>query len=735
LSGYAATRSGTGAWNDNRNFQYNSRNQLTKEPIGLSGNVLATNNYSFDPYKLGVLTNAQWSGGLTNRWQGTLNSLDQIASETWGESNLTLRANGSALNAFSVSAKLDGNSISTVLAGGRWYSDLALLPGNHTLAASAVYAGSSTGSAVTNSFTVVGTNTVIDYYDGAGNLTNRVFANGKIQFLVWDGFGRLVSVVQRDNPTNGFNWTAIYDCLGRRLRTIQTPVINGVTNNGLTLTLDSYYDPQVEYQELAVAVNGQRTWKVMGPDINGRYGGVQGVGGLEATVRESDGLTTPVLNDYFGNVLATFSSSTVNWNPVRASGYGPVIGYQAPTLSLSTPLTDSLLWRSRRMDPSGFYYMGARYYDPVAGHFISPDPLGHTSTMDLYSAFNGDPINFFDPNAWAVIQAWQQTQQNLINSGGFWNNAAAYGVSFGITAFNAFSLGTFSKNDALADRNISGEISDAKFYGGMAVNSGVALASVAAGYGTGAIVSGAFRGTASFGSYVLAGSASGLTSSTMDVVGTRLGYASIGVKYQQTVGQDLTEIGLSTGFGGLFGGITYGLQSSPFFRVGNSPNTVISGHGEIAPGDITIPDGTTLRTFSLKGDAITDELGNAIETGQDLSGIDINIYGPGSKAPNLILHPPTGLTIAGDPIVLSPGAAGAPLSRILYPNMGTVDWACCQVYQGMPPFGVAGFNMFPIVSSLGAGSFGTATSFSTSSPAGDDGSSSSYTAPLGIKWH
>ena len=136
----------------------------------------------------------------------------------------------------------------------------------------------------------------------------------------------------------------------------------------------------------------------MGPDLNGHYGGLNGVGGLEATIRESDGTVTPVLNDFFGNVLATISGTTASWNSVRVGGYGPVLGYQAATLNAGTPLAESLLWRSRRIDPSGFYNLGARYYDPMAGRFLSPDPMGHAGSMDLYSAFNGDPINHFDPD-------------------------------------------------------------------------------------------------------------------------------------------------------------------------------------------------------------------------------------------------------------------------------------------------------------------------------------------------
>lgn len=399
LSGYTATRSGTGAWNDSRNYLYNARNQLTNEPVSVSTGVMANYGFGFDANKLGVRISAQLTGGLTNSWQATgLNSLGQITSEQWNQSGLALRASGAAGNASSVTATLDGSGVATTLGGGRWYSDLMLSAGSHSLAATANYSVGQYAATATSTFTVVtlGTNSVTDYYDGAGYVTNRVFGSGKTQSLTWDGLGRLAKLTQLDTPTNGFIWTAIYDGLGRRLRTVQTPVLNGVTNTGASLTLDSYFDPLVEFQELAVAVNGQRTWQVMGPDLNGRYGGLNGVGGLEATLRESDGLVTPVVNDCFGNVLATIAGTTASWNPVRVGGYGAVLGYQAPLLTTNTLLAESLLWRSRRMDPGGFYNLGARYYDPMAGRFLSPDPLGHAGSLDLYSAFNGDPINQFD---------------------------------------------------------------------------------------------------------------------------------------------------------------------------------------------------------------------------------------------------------------------------------------------------------------------------------------------------
>jgi RHS repeat-associated protein len=263
---------------------------------------------------------------------------------------------------------------------------------------------------------------VTNYFDGAGYVTNRVFYNSnKVQQLTWDGLGRLVGVVERDYVTNGFNWSAIYDASGRRLRTVTIPVTNSVTNVASALTVDSYYDPQVKYAEVAVSVNGVSTWKVLGPDINGRYGGMHGVGGLEATVQEADGATVPVLNDYFGNVLATIASASVTWSPIRVGAYGPVMGYRPATVAPGAVLAETLVWRSRWMDPSGLYCLGTRPYDPMGGHFLSPDPLGHAASMDLYSFCGGDPLNLFDADGRlgkGVIDAAVIVQQGLVQMAG-----------------------------------------------------------------------------------------------------------------------------------------------------------------------------------------------------------------------------------------------------------------------------------------------------------------------------
>jgi RHS repeat-associated protein len=86
-------------------------------------------------------------------------------------------------------------------------------------------------------------------------------------------------------------------------------------------------------------------------------------------------------------------------------------------LEQTRDILKSLAWQSRRIDPTGFFHMGARYYDPVAGAFISTDPLGHAECMDLYSYADGDPVNYSDPTG-RGMQIHSASSTNPISVGG-----------------------------------------------------------------------------------------------------------------------------------------------------------------------------------------------------------------------------------------------------------------------------------------------------------------------------
>ena len=209
---------------------------------------------------------------------GTTDGLGRVGTENWsGPSNLLVRLAGRAVGAASNAVWLNGTLLTTNLvtnAYGGWLADMTLSPSNYTVTAEGTYPASVFGTRrATNAFTVenrVGGMT--NLYDAAGNVTNRTGA-GQAQTLVWDAAGRLVRVVSKSGSTTNWLWTAAYDALGRRLQTVHTPT------NAPATTITSYYDPQVEFGEVGVSVNGVRTWKVLGPDLNGGYGSLQGIGG------------------------------------------------------------------------------------------------------------------------------------------------------------------------------------------------------------------------------------------------------------------------------------------------------------------------------------------------------------------------------------------------------------------------------------------------------------------------
>jgi len=65
------------------------------------------------------------------------------------------------------------------------------------------------------------------------------------------------------------------------------------------------------------------------------------------------------------------------------------------------------LFTGKEKDGSGFYYFGARYYNPRLGRFVTPDPqllnplalnLKDPQTLNLYSYVANNPLRYKDPN-------------------------------------------------------------------------------------------------------------------------------------------------------------------------------------------------------------------------------------------------------------------------------------------------------------------------------------------------
>ncbi|MBS0631903.1 MAG: hypothetical protein JSS11_08320 [Verrucomicrobia bacterium] len=400
ITSYSIQRQGAGTWNESRAYSYTDRGQLAAESYVNAVGASQSLTYQFDGNTtggLGVRTSAYRDAS----WRVTGNAINDFGrtiEESLNGAPRTILTAGTAPGASSVYLRLDGAKIPWVDFNpadsvGTWSAVVDLKPRSYSLTAIA-----STGTMGPQTFEVTPQPvTVTSKYDDNGNVTDRLYSDGKTQVLKWDGLGRLIRMTQRDAFNAGFTWSAVYDGLGRRLQTTYQSVRAGA-NAGDALTTGSWYDPQVEFLEIAATVSGERVWKVYGPDLNGRYGSLQGTGGLEATVIESSGTTKGVINDLSGNGVASVSAGVVSWFNTRVSAYGPLPESWAEPFTEPARLAEATAWRGRRIDPTGFYYLGARYYDPTAGRFISPDPMGHGASMSLYDFANGDPVNYFDPD-------------------------------------------------------------------------------------------------------------------------------------------------------------------------------------------------------------------------------------------------------------------------------------------------------------------------------------------------
>lgn len=223
-SQYGATRTGTGAiTSEARNYSYDD--STTQRGYLLSETFAASTSTT------GTLT-YQFDGGVTA-------GLGQRTS-----ASLSGGLSGTNTSTFSTFARLTGQTVSGSL-----------------LQAPAI------------------ASPVSDSYDATGQLSTHAPGSSTTDNLTWDAFGRLMSV-QRAPTGSGFTWSAVYDGFGRRLQTSETQ------GSGSPLVIQSSYDPEGGFMEAAVTVAGQRDWLVHGPDLDGGYGDLQGMGGVDAVVND-----------------------------------------------------------------------------------------------------------------------------------------------------------------------------------------------------------------------------------------------------------------------------------------------------------------------------------------------------------------------------------------------------------------------------------------------------------------
>jgi RHS repeat-associated protein len=105
------------------------------------------------------------------------------------------------------------------------------------------------------------------------------------------------------------------------------------------------------------------------------------------------------------------------------------------------------LFTGQRLDDTGLYYYGARYYDPQIGRFISPDTLVHNfanpQSFNRYSYCLNNPLKYIDPTGFDPegdpyadgALGWTSDEGWFIGQGGDWYPIAEEAVDFFVSSF------------------------------------------------------------------------------------------------------------------------------------------------------------------------------------------------------------------------------------------------------------------------------------------------------------
>ncbi|MGA2279196.1 MAG: glycohydrolase toxin TNT-related protein [Verrucomicrobiota bacterium] len=424
---------------DSRVYSYaNLSRRLVQEQLNLNGSTTWTNTMVYDNGVSGgpgVLTQMGQANSASNKWSGVADAFSRVATESNSTSLFPAygHVNGQSV---SLNAWLDNQPVSISSVGTnamQWRAMMELAPGTHQLKVSALHPSGIFTAWATNSFTNgLAYQTTADSYDSAGNITNRVWKNPsgtveRTQTLSWDARGRLHAVTDRDTNNSGYNWSTVYDPLNRRLQTTTVLVSNGVASTAPPQTINSYFDPQVEFLELGISYGNQTIWKLYGPDQNGTYGGLNGAGGLDSVSPYLNSFN-PLISDFRGNILAEITNGMPSWIPARPTGYGAVPGYRPAAFANGADIAQSSAWHGREVDITGYIQVGLRPYDPVSGRWLTYDSAWNAGDPDGYTfCAGGDPINYFDPDG-RIGKQYAQFQYN--------GGVAGYGLRSLAGAFN-----------------------------------------------------------------------------------------------------------------------------------------------------------------------------------------------------------------------------------------------------------------------------------------------------------
>ncbi len=206
-------------------------------------------------------------------------------------------------------------------------------------------------------------------YDSDGNPLKRTISKDTYTYT-YDALGRLLTIA---NPQQKVQYS--YDPLSRLLsKKTEIYYFCGKRSN----THLYLYDQEKEIGTLSEDGDLLEV-KVLGLGLKGDIGA--------AIAIEVKGDVFAPMHDFNGSIIALISSSGDLEETYEIDAFGKEI----------TPENPISPWRfCSKRNEGGFIFFGKRFYDPVLGRWLTPDPAGFADSPNLYVYVLNSPLNRLD---------------------------------------------------------------------------------------------------------------------------------------------------------------------------------------------------------------------------------------------------------------------------------------------------------------------------------------------------
>jgi RHS repeat-associated protein len=259
-----------------------------------------------------------------------------------------------------------------------------------------------------------------------------------LQVMAWNFKDELQAVAKQRRTDGGTPKTTyyVYDSDGQRVRKVTEntadPENDPVKKNeriyvdGIEVYRDYQDDGDIELERETLHVMDDTRRIVMVETLT-----QTGDSLLTRSFRRLTGTTGAKLVRYqFSNHLGTACLETDDdTNVISYEEYHPfgTTAYQAVNKEIKVSAKRYKYTGKERDEESGFYYYGARYYISWLGRWLSTDPQGLVDGLNIYQAFQHNPINLKDLNGFESVgelieqKALQACKEERYVSGYLWS--------------------------------------------------------------------------------------------------------------------------------------------------------------------------------------------------------------------------------------------------------------------------------------------------------------------------